>query len=771
MSSPEDRANKLSQQCLAAHKYYNEENYREALKEYSDIRSQLTEEELADNWLIIKQLGLCHYSLNHCKEAYKVWMSLEQNPLELFVFVTEKLQSESPLLLPELMDLFPKFRFLFYIAADRFLKIEKIEQLHERINTCPHPFDQWMLGGIQSLFLTRDGEDVEYLDRWRGLLDKMVQYTFHDFQTQRDLMEMCFTTLFHFHPSYLADFTVIDAQNWSSVVRKIYPSIDYVSSHAVKPQSSIGTLNRKIKIGFVNCFANRLHSVTRDRAGIIIEMNPERFDKHLVYMDSEVQDLPLVNNLMKSIPEENHHRIVPERFLFQPQQVLESLDQCQFDILVFCELGMNPISYLLAHARLAPIQVTTWGHSITSGISTIDYYFSSKWFESAANAHYYSEKLLLMNSLSTYYPTITPPQKDDEWIDIRTVLNIPTNGKIISCIQSYFKLQPEWFQCVKKILERGEGDFYLLLQIPKSSESEGGNTFEKKYRTRLLEIFGDQLSNIRFLETMDYRSYLQILTQADIMIDPFPFGGCNTSLEAFRLGKIVVTYPGPKLPGRFTVGFYHKMDILDPVCRDVDEYIEKTCYYLTNLEARQKIETRITESHSCLFLERESISEWEQVVESLVLYREWNGPESNNSRISMDIREKNHVKTESVESVESFESIDNSPTALMAEDQQHPNSKSDQSSIQNKSIQDEAIKNEKIQNEAIQKLNQSIASMNKELEQFKNENQNLKTQISEINNSFQSKQDKIDKLELEIETLKNRNKIMKKALRQHKISY
>ena len=56
----------------------------------------------------------------------------------------------------------------------------------------------------------------------------------------------------------------------------------------------------------------------------------------------------------------------------------------------------------------------------------------------------------------------------------------------------------------------------------------------------------------------------------------------------------------------------------------------------------------------------------------------------------MDIREKNHVKTESVESVES---VDNSPTALMAEDQQQPNSKSDQSSIQNKSIQDEAIKN------------------------------------------------------------------------------
>ena len=92
----------------------------------------------------------------------------------------------------------------------------------------------------------------------------------------------------------------------------------------------------KIKIGFVNCFANRLHSVTRDRAGIIINMDPNVFDKHLIYLQEDTQQFPLVNQLMEAIPASNHHKIRGEQFLFQPESILKNLGDCQFDIIVFC---------------------------------------------------------------------------------------------------------------------------------------------------------------------------------------------------------------------------------------------------------------------------------------------------------------------------------------------------------------------------------------------------------------------------------------------------
>ena len=48
------------------------------------------------------------------------------------------------LLLPELLTTFPKFRFLYYITVERLLKTERLE-LIEKLDNCPHPFDQWLL--------------------------------------------------------------------------------------------------------------------------------------------------------------------------------------------------------------------------------------------------------------------------------------------------------------------------------------------------------------------------------------------------------------------------------------------------------------------------------------------------------------------------------------------------------------------------------------------------------------------------------------------------
>ena len=42
--------------------------------------------------------------------------------------------------------------------------------------------------------------------------------------------------------------------------------------------------------------------------------------------------------------------------------------------LVYPDLGMKVFQTFLAYSRIAPIQINTWGHSITSGIPNIDYY-------------------------------------------------------------------------------------------------------------------------------------------------------------------------------------------------------------------------------------------------------------------------------------------------------------------------------------------------------------------------------------------------------------
>ena len=57
----------------------------------------------------------------------------------------------------------------------------------------------------------------------------------------------------------------------------------------------------------------------------------------------------------------------------------QQIEEQELDVLVFCELGMEPVNYLLAFSRLAPVQVATHGHASTSGItSSLDYYVTYK---------------------------------------------------------------------------------------------------------------------------------------------------------------------------------------------------------------------------------------------------------------------------------------------------------------------------------------------------------------------------------------------------------
>ena len=104
---------------------------------------------------------------------------------------------------------------------------------------------------------------------------------------------------------------------------------------------------------------------------------------------------------------------------------------------------MVPVAYLLSHMKLAPIQINTWGHSQTSGVSTIDYYLSSEYFErsSEQSRAFYSETCIAMKSLSTYY---YHPKDSIHYVSnlyTRKLLGLPQNKTIYSCFQVFFKFE------------------------------------------------------------------------------------------------------------------------------------------------------------------------------------------------------------------------------------------------------------------------------------------------------------------------------------------
>ena len=268
---------------------------------------------------------------------------------------------------------------------------------------------------------------------------------------------------------------------------------------------------------------------------------------------------------------------------------------------------MDPRTYFMAFMRLAKIQINTWGHSDSSGIDTIDYFFSSKLYEleyEKSQLHY-SEKLILLNSLCTCY--INPTKK----YNINTFKNRYDYGFsdeviIYFCAQSLFKFNPIFDEYIINILQSVDNCIILLL------ENENKQKLIKRLNNKNIT------NKMHFISGMNHNNYINLMNIADVILDPFPFGGCNSSLEGFSLGKVIVSQSSDMINGRFTNGFYKKMELNELICNNKKEYINLAIKLGVNKKYRLKYENKIKEKNNCLFNDIESVDEWKNNIINLL---------------------------------------------------------------------------------------------------------------------------------------------------------
>jgi protein O-GlcNAc transferase len=66
---------------------------------------------------------------------------------------------------------------------------------------------------------------------------------------------------------------------------------------------------------------------------------------------------------------------------------------------------------------------------------------------------------------------------------------------------------------------------------------------------------------IVFAPALRQLDFFRLLLAADVILDPFHFGGGNSTYEALALGVPIVTMPGAFMRGRVTNACYKKMGL------------------------------------------------------------------------------------------------------------------------------------------------------------------------------------------------------------------
>ncbi len=366
--------------------------------------------------------------------------------------------------------------------------------------------------------------------------------------------------------------------------------------------------NNKPKIGFISSFLVNDHSVCKDRIGVIFSLIMSGL--YDIYIFSKDSDEETLYKKLNSIANFNNKIILPNDFV----ESRDIIAKHNFDVIVYPEIGMDTFFYFMAFSRLAPIQINTWGHSETSGIDTIDYYFSSKYYEDESSQKYYNEKLVLLDSLCTYYYGIKvfdyySKINNTNQANLLPIFNLPSNCTKYGLFQTVYKYHPDNFYIIKEILYNDPKAIIILLTHP---------IMNKRFLSYLEKHLGYHVNRIKILPRLDTENYCKLIKSVDIVLDSYPFGGCNTSLEAFALGKMVLTLPSDKLNGRFTYGFYKKMGITEPICSSIDDFIKKALYYANNKSDRDMVENKIKKNSDKLFQEKDSIVTWQNKLNELI---------------------------------------------------------------------------------------------------------------------------------------------------------
>src|SRR5262249_28846541 len=136
-----------------------------------------------------------------------------------------------------------------------------------------------------------------------------------------------------------------------------------------------------------------------------------------------------------------------------PRQVEAARNQIaalDLDVLFFADIGMDALTSTLAHSRMAPRQCVTWGHPDTTGSQYMDAFLSSEHLEVSGAEQHYTEKLIKMPLLGTYYELPINPRPDRT----RESFGLPSTGTLYVSPQTLFKFHPDLDDAIRGILDQ-----------------------------------------------------------------------------------------------------------------------------------------------------------------------------------------------------------------------------------------------------------------------------------------------------------------------------
>ena len=244
----------------------------------------------------------------------------------------------------------------------------------------------------------------------------------------------------------------------------------------------------------------------------------------------------------------------------QPLDQLPAMIEAdQIDILVDLA-GHTSNNRLMAFAcSPAPVQVSWLAYPGSTGMTEIGYLISDPHTTPPQLAHHASETVWRLPDTRFSYQ---PPQDCPA-----PALPVAGHRLTFACFNNIAKLNPVVFGLWQRILDALPA---ARLLIKSSALDDAGG---REWLSAQLAAAGISAPRVQLHGVTAYIENFASYNQVHIALDPFPFCGGLTSLDALWMGVPVVTLEQELMAGRQTLAFLHNIGHPELIAASADEYV------------------------------------------------------------------------------------------------------------------------------------------------------------------------------------------------------
>lgn len=241
----------------------------------------------------------------------------------------------------------------------------------------------------------------------------------------------------------------------------------------------------------------------------------------------------------------------------------ETIAAFEPDVVIYPELGLNRFIWCLGFARLAPLQITAWGHAATSGLPEIDVFLGNSELDPPGAERFYSEELVRLDPPPICYRPHLPQTAAADAAE----LDLPADAHVYLCVQALPKLRPDFDAVLARILAADPKGLLVIVGRPSLQSM-------RILKRRLAAAIPDAARRVRLVEWLPDERFVALLRRADAILDTHHFAGGHTSYDMISLGCPFVTLPGLYSKGRVGAMLYRQIGIPDLIARDENHYVE-----------------------------------------------------------------------------------------------------------------------------------------------------------------------------------------------------